>query len=363
MTSTFEPSTDYDKRATVGPENGWLIIHGGGRLTNEAKTRFVALAGGSQASFVVIPTARRDKDIDVDKYRLSMAKLFGVEHVTVLHTRDRARANSEGFVAPLRHASGVWIDGGRQWRLTNAYLETAVESELKALLIRGGVVFGSSAGATIQGSYLVRADPGTPDRPDGDSSIVVSPGHEIGFGLLANSVIDQHVNTRGRERDLTPVISEHPELLGIGIDQEAAIVVRRNSFFVMGGRVTIHDGQNHNGRHYYFLSANQAFNLKTRSVDAAIGPQAENEYPMTLIVTTAARSREKSSIRTRGSGLLESRDGTTKKSERVNFECNVSLFSVGGNIYPARSNAPNQLMIPVREIDSNELREYLCTYC
>ena len=120
----------------------------------------------------------------------------------LLHTRDRARANSEGFVEPLRHASGVWIDGGRQWRLADAYLGTTVEREIKALLARGGVVGGSSAGATIQGSFLVRGASGTSRNPDGDNRIVMARGHETGFGLLANSAIDQHVNARGREADL-----------------------------------------------------------------------------------------------------------------------------------------------------------------
>src|SRR5207253_8329145 len=157
----------------------------------------------------------------------------------VLHTRDRAQANSAGFVEPLRHASGVWVTGGRQWRLVDAYLGTAVEREIKALVARGGVVGGGSAGATIQGSFLVRGAPGNAGNPNGDNTIMMSPGHETGFGLLPNSAIDQHVNTRGRRADLGAVISAHPELLGIGIDESAAIVVHRDAFFVVGGTVVL----------------------------------------------------------------------------------------------------------------------------
>ena len=80
-----------------------------------------------------------------------------MRHVTVLHTRDRAEADTETFVAPLKTARGVWFGGGRQWRLVDAYLGTRTQRELEAVLARDGVIGGSSSGATIQGSYLVRA--------------------------------------------------------------------------------------------------------------------------------------------------------------------------------------------------------------
>src|SRR5713226_4490278 len=151
-----------DHSPTEGPGKGWLVIHGGGLMTPDVKKRFVDLAGGPTAQFVMIPTAMSDKDIDPDhpeKLRQRYSSLFGVKNVTVLHTRDRVRANSPGFVEPLRRASGVWIGGGRQYRLADAYLGTAVEREIKALLARGGVVGGGSGGATIQGSFLVRGAP------------------------------------------------------------------------------------------------------------------------------------------------------------------------------------------------------------
>ena len=357
----LKPSTtDHGPRATAGPAKGWLVIQGGGALTNEVKERFVALAGGSDANFVMIPTAERDEQINLDKMRQSFSKGFRVTHVSVLHTRDRVRANSEGFVEPLRHASGVWIDGGRQWRLVDAYLGTAVEREIKALLARGGVVGGGSAGATIQGSFLVRGAPGTPGNPDGDNTIMMAPGYETGFGLLTNSAIDQHVNTRGREGDLSPVISLHPELLGIGIDQDAAIVVHGDSFFVVGGQVAIHDGKEHDGALYHFLSSGQAFNLRTRSVE--VHDQPNNKYPLTLSVASASRSASQSGIKTVGAGLLETKDRSNPESKRISFECNVSLYSIGNNSYPARVDGPHQVQIATRDIDSDKIHEFICKY-
>ncbi len=236
---------------TAGPENGWLIIHGGGAVSDEIKKRFVGLAGGPTANFVLIPTAMSEKKIIAEGFIRGQgrgwAQSWGINHVTMLHTREKARANSEYFIDALRKASGVWIMGGRQWRLAEAYLDTAVEREIKELVERGGVVGGSSAGATIQGSYLVRGDPKT-------NTIMMSSGHEKGFGLLPNSAIDQHVNTLNRKRDLVMVIEKHPELLGLGIDEGAAIVVHRDSFEVIGGQVAIYDGHRHNGAFYYSLS-------------------------------------------------------------------------------------------------------------
>ena len=222
-------------------------------VSREIKNLFVALAGGPDANFVLIPTAMSDEQIQKLGYFRGQgkgwAKSWGIHdgHITMLHGRDKEGANSDHFIDALQMASGVWIMGGRQPLLADAYLDTPVEREIKELASRGGVVGGSSAGATIQGSYLVRGDPK-------DNKIMMSPGHERGFGLLSNSAIDQHVNTREREHDLVEVIEKHPELLGLGISEGSAIVVHGGSFEVIGGQVRIYDGNRHNGALYYSLS-------------------------------------------------------------------------------------------------------------
>lgn len=265
ITAVSATPADYDHSPTIGPGKGWLLIHGGGQITPEVRNKFVSLAGGADANFVVIPTALGDQQLDLDKTWERFSMIFGVKRLTVLHTRDRKRADSAEFVEPLKHASAVWFEGGRQWRLADAYLGTAVEGEIKALLARGGVVGGSSAGATIQGSYLVRGDPAHANNPDGDNTIMMVPGHEAGFALLPQSAIDQHVIVRHRENDLDPVIATHPGLLGIGIDQEAAIIVHGDTFATVGGQVLIHDGKKHGDKGYYVLRPGQTFNLRTRT--------------------------------------------------------------------------------------------------
>jgi|SRR5579864_4658312 len=247
---------------TVGPARGWLVIVGGGTVVPEITQRFVQLAGGPDASFVVFPTAGADP-VDLAKVRQQFMKTFGVKNVVVLHTRDPKVAKSRDFVAPLLHANAVWFYGGRQWRLDDAYLNTLTEREVKAVLARGGVVGGSSAGATIQGSFLVRGS------VKGNTVMVAArPSHRVGFGLLSNSAIDQHLLARHRQNDLIPVIAAHPSLLGIGLDQSTAIVVHGSEFEVIGvSKVAIYDNRVHDGKKYYFLSHGQRFNLAARKPD------------------------------------------------------------------------------------------------
>lgn len=249
-----------------GPERGALVIAGGGRLGPEIWGRFLELAGGPNAPIVVIPTAGGDSTYGPLWAGLDVLREAGARNLTVLHTYDPAVADTEEFVAPLRQARGVWFPGGRQWRLADAYLETRTHRELRALLERGGVVGGTSAGASILASYLVRG------APQGNH-IVMSPGHERGFGLLSNTAIDQHLLARRRERDLLQVLGAHPHLLGIGLDEGTAIVVRGDRFEVIGAsRVAVYDAAGDDGEaDFYFLDPGAVFDLRTRAAaqDAA----------------------------------------------------------------------------------------------
>jgi len=243
----------------VGPAKGALVIAGGGRLDDAILERFLDLAGGRDAPVVVIPTAGGEGDYGPYWAGLAGFRAVGATHLTVLHTTDRAVANTDAFVQPIRDARGVWFAGGRQWRLADAYLHTKVQDELNALLERGGVIGGTSAGATIQGSYLVRGDT--------RSNTIMMGDHVEGMGFLKRTAIDQHVLRRNRQFDLIPVIEAHPELLGIGIDEATAIVVQGNRFQVMGaGYVLIfdHERQLDSGGQFYFLAPGDRFDLKTR---------------------------------------------------------------------------------------------------
>jgi cyanophycinase len=239
-----------------GPEKGYLVITGG----PPDYRRMIALAGGKAAHIVVIPTAAIQSSADWRLLPQYCATIFAGMKCTVMHTTDRAVADSPKFVAPLKDATGVYLEGGRQWRLADAYLGTLTLKEIFAVLDRGGVVMGGSAGATIQGSYMIRGS----SNPD-DNTIMMAPGHEVGFGLLTNAAIDQHVDARHREKDLAPVIQKHPELLGIGLDQTTSITVHGDTLTSNGsGRAAIWDGKDHDGKGYYYLREGDSLNLVTR---------------------------------------------------------------------------------------------------
>jgi len=243
---------------SVGPARGTLLVVGGGRLDSVIVGRFIQLAGGPDAPIVVIPTASGDSLPRAGAGDVEMFTKAGARDVAVLHTTDRRIADSKAFADRLRSARAVWFSGGRQWRLADAYLGTRTQKELFALLERGGVIGGSSAGASIQASYMVRG------APEGNT-IMMAPGHERGLGFLRGVAVDQHIITRHREGDLEQVVRAHPELLGIGIDEDTAIEVHGDTATVLGrSRVAITDGRDHGGKPYYFLSAGDRLVLSSR---------------------------------------------------------------------------------------------------
>lgn len=256
------------KEPSRKPPGGWLIAAGGGVLDDSVLRRFVDLAGGAEARIVIIPTASRRETFSDDLTGAGRFRGLGAGHLQILHTRDRRIADSAEFVEPLREATGVWLGGGRQWRLVDSYLGTSTHRLLGALLKRGGVIGGTSAGATILGSYLVRG------AREGNQ-IMMAPGYEEGFGFLPHTAIDQHLLQREREYDLVEVIKAKPELLGIGLDEGAAIVVHGDRFEVIGrGGVAIYDigyMTKSSQAPFYFLSVGNAFDLGSLLPDGTGG--------------------------------------------------------------------------------------------
>lgn len=259
------------EQLTTGPDKGSLVVVGGGAIGADITNMFINLAGGKDAPIVVIPTAGGAETYD-DKVRFAQQlRDYGCTQVTVLHTYDRTLADSDEFTLSLKEARGVWFSGGRQWRLVDAYAGTQTENVLWDVLEKGGVIGGTSAGATIQGSYLVRGDTQTNQIIMGD--------HEKGFGFIKNIAIDQHVLARNRQFDMFEILDKRPELLGIGLDESTAIVVHENTFEVLGAsNVLIYDGHFWSrdandienpptiDRPFYFLQKGDKYDLKERKV-------------------------------------------------------------------------------------------------
>lgn len=211
-----------DERRSMVDRPGALVIAGGSGLGDEIFAAFRQLAGFGPASVVVIPTAsdRADRD-DYDQTLIRQWKARGFEWVTVLHTRDREEADTEAFTSAISRADAVWFGGGQQSRLAQSYLGTRVETELHRLLDRGGVIGGSSAGAAIQSRVMIAG--GNPEARVAE-----------GIDLLRGSVVDQHFSERSRQPRLRGVVEARPGLLGLGIDERTALVVRVRDGRVVG---------------------------------------------------------------------------------------------------------------------------------
>ena len=224
----------YQQSIQVGPANGSLLLVGGGVTPNMGQ-QFIALAGGVESPMVVIPTAGGVTEYDQQTPIAQLLRQLGASQVEVLHTVNPEVADSQDFIQPLVKAKGVFFEGGRQWRLVDAYQGTKTEQMFWQVLERGGVIGGSSAGATIQGSFLARGDTGHNQIMLGD--------HQQGFGFLKNVTIDQHTLARNRHYDMFQILQERPELLGLSIDEMTGIVVTGDQFEVIGeSYVLVYDG-------------------------------------------------------------------------------------------------------------------------
>jgi cyanophycinase len=256
-----------------GPAKGTLVIVGGGSTDGTGiMETFINLAGGPDAKFVILPTAGGNKTTDgqIKVYNeetvVANWKKRGLKNVRMVHTHDPKIADTEEFIQPLREANAVWFVGGRQWNIVDSYMNTAAYREFHKVLERGGVIGGSSAGATIQGDYLVRG-------AIAGSQIMMTPEpeHEHGFSFLRKTAIDQHINARNRWDDLIPVIKKYPNLLGIGLSEGTAIIVKGDRFEVIGSwKVAIHDNSRAYQpweKPYYVLSEGDVYNMKTRQVE------------------------------------------------------------------------------------------------
>lgn len=220
-------------------KSGTLLIVGGGSMPEGLMQRFVDLAGGSEtARLVYIPCAEEDQ-VSEQQPTIWQWHKMGVKHATVLHTKDRRQANEDQhFLEPLKTATGIWFGGGRQWNFADSYYGTQAHRLMKQVLERGGVVGGSSAGASIQARYLARATPIENTR-------IMAPGYERGgLGFLSGVAIDQHFSQRNRLRDMSQLVARYPQLLGIGIDEATGIEVQGSRASIVGaGKVFFYDGR------------------------------------------------------------------------------------------------------------------------
>ncbi len=261
---------------TPNVPNGTLMMVGGGGLPEGLMDKFVEMAGGVEARLIYVPCTPRDEISRRDNRLIEAWNQLGVSAADVLHTKDRNKAHTdESFLEPLKTATGIWFGGGRQWNFSDSYYGTEAHRLMKKVLERGGVIAGSSAGATVQARYLARANPlGNFD--------IMAPGYERGgLGFISGVAIDQHFTQRGRQKDMTQLVNRYPQLLGIGLDEGTALIVQQSVGEVVGsGRVFFYDRAQHaawDDPDYLALPAGSKYDLaKRRAIESAI-QEADDE--------------------------------------------------------------------------------------
>ena len=244
------PITIGEHTTQHGPEQGSLVIIGGGQHPAYVVDKIIELAGGKDKAKIVVVTNASGADEDYHSKTITeFSELIGKKNVSVLNLKTIEDANDDKKLKELKVATGVFFTGGRQWRITDVYLNTKAHQYFNDVLARGGVISGSSAGASVQGSLLWRGDT--------KGAHILIGNHTQGLGFLRYSAIDQHILARNRQSDLVEFIAAANKLIpegqtkfiGIGIDEATAIVVQKDEFEVIGNSyVAVHGGHNNYGR-------------------------------------------------------------------------------------------------------------------
>lgn len=222
-----------------GEERGYIIPIGGGEEKNTHPVilkRVLALAGGRDANIVILPTASRLEDTG-RLYERIFTKL-GARTVSSIQIATRSDCNNPEFADRCAQASGIFLTGGNQLRLSSILGGTAVAQMIRRKNASGTLVAGTSAGASIMSEHMLAG--GNPDKGPSGGGVVLAPG----LGLTNAAVIDQHFSQRNRLGRLLSAVSLNPFLLGMGIDEDTAAFIDPNGMVevVGSGTVTIVDG-------------------------------------------------------------------------------------------------------------------------
>ena len=219
-------------------ERGYIVAIGGAE--NKLRhpgilRRFVELCGGRDGRIVVIPTASQLKDTGDDYRRLFLD--LGAGDVEIESIRSRSDCARTDTLSRFEHADGVFFTGGDQRRLGRLIGPTPLAEFLIDLNAKGLHIAGTSAGAAFLSARMIIGGKGGTMPRAGMVHLT------DGLGLLSNVIIDQHFRQRNRFGRLLAALSDHPELLGLGVDEDtAAFIGPRDDFQVEGsGAVTVVD--------------------------------------------------------------------------------------------------------------------------
>lgn len=218
---------------------GHLVIIGGGERPDYMMEKIVELAGGVSAKFIIVPNASSDP-VETGNYYIEEFKKYGVSDVNYILC-DSSNADADTVLQQLEGATGIYLAGGDQSRLTNTFNGTKFLQKLHKIYENGGMIAGTSAGAAVQSKIMITGNELI--YPDAERAFACIQKGNIetveGFGFITKAVIDQHHIARKRHNRLLSVILEKGGLLGIGIDESTAIVVNPDDTFEVLGEYTI----------------------------------------------------------------------------------------------------------------------------
>lgn len=220
----MSPSTT----STRGP----LLLIGGAEDKVGSRTiltRFVRLAGGPEAQIAVIATASSIEDIVGQRY-VALFKTLGAAHVEVLKVHERNDALRSEPITQLDAATGIFITGGDQLKLTAILGGTPVAQRIRERNAAGCVVGGTSAGASAASEHMLAY--GASGIPPRKAMMQFAPG----LGLISGVVIDQHFGARGRAGRLMTAVAHNPALLGLGLDEDTAVEIDQHGMLTVLGR-------------------------------------------------------------------------------------------------------------------------------
>jgi cyanophycinase len=269
------------RRVSQGP----VMPIGGAEETKpggEILERFVDLAGGKKAHIAIIPTASDDPQRSGEGYA-TLFREMGVKEADWLRVERREDANAEPALVLLREATGIYITGGDQARLVRLLVGTLVMECIRMRNADGVVVAGTSAGASILSALMMAGGTGIGGDSNGAAARKGMVDVVAGFGLLQDVIIDQHFSQRGRMGRLLSVFAGTPGLVGIGLDEDTAVLIDRegtlealgsNMVTIIDGRDTLSDYFDRKegeiltitGSSLHILADGRRFDLDTRRV-------------------------------------------------------------------------------------------------
>lgn len=233
----FLVTLPWSARAETLPPRGHLVLIGGGGEPDAVWAKMFELAGGKSARLVILPTAS-ERDETGPEYVAELAAL-GYTNTAWLPLKSVEDAARPEIVRALEEARIIFFSGGDQSRITAAMLGSPALAAVEKVYREGGVVAGTSAGLACMSTPMITGE--------GDFTVLRGGNVELkpGLGFVTEAILDQHFVARQRQNRLISVVLEHPELLGVGVDERTALWIRPDrTFEVLGdGWVMIFDAR------------------------------------------------------------------------------------------------------------------------